>query len=716
MTTLLNRLKQSISSARVRSSHPSARGHANAKQDFALFLKERSILEEKHAQGLKRLSRSTHDSIRRPESRQGSFAQNFEELTRSHDRMADPGISFSNTLFAMSEELYELATSSEKGRKHWKQTGISAEKRVQDAESAMDKAKGKYNSLAEHYDRARTGEKQPGKFGGLKKSGAQQEEDLHRKLEAADADYAAKVQAAQSQQHELLSTLRPQTVNALQELIKETDAGLSVQVQKFAAQSERLLLGYGLAITPLKGQSPGASQSKSLRDLASNINNERDFVEYVSGFTNKAGSRANEIKYQKHPALSPKQQQQTPPPPSFNPVSPDPYGNYNPNHGKQVSGVTPYQGDGHQGPGPQSPYSAANQPPGPNYGPPRPQQPTYAPEGSQGPGQMQSAAPQLPQLDSFGGDRFEMPTSEVVSPGGAADSHYRGPSSQFNNPPGQPPSPQPDYMRSPGSQTQAEFKPPGTPDMNSPNIGMHSPGGPPLTVQTGNRPPRGASLGQSGDFTSGSFSGPPGAMENAGRPPQHPGPQQYPGGPQDSGPRPVLMGRGQGPPETSNSEFRPMGSDPGPNGPGSGPQPGTLPQGPSSRMPGSGPLGPSQMPRNGSPRLQQAPQNGARPFQGPTDAAPRAHPAAVGSIGSLPSRAAQAQRSGPPVKPVFGVSLDDLFQRDGSAVPTIVYQCVQAVDLYGLDFEGIYRTSGSAHHIMELRQQFDHSRSTLPSH
>ncbi len=43
-------------------------------------------------------------------------------------------------------------------------------------------------------------------------------------------------------------------------------------------------------------------------------------------------------------------------------------------------------------------------------------------------------------------------------------------------------------------------------------------------------------------------------------------------------------------------------------------------------------------------------------------------------------------------------------------MPSIVYECVQAVDLYGLDVEGIYRTSGSAHHIMELRQQFDHGK------
>jgi Rho GTPase-activating protein RGD1 len=38
----------------------------------------------------------------------------------------------------------------------------------------------------------------------------------------------------------------------------------------------------------------------------------------------------------------------------------------------------------------------------------------------------------------------------------------------------------------------------------------------------------------------------------------------------------------------------------------------------------------------------------------------------------------------------------------------IVYQCVQAVDLFGLDTEGIYRVSGSAPHIMEMKAMFDH--------
>jgi hypothetical protein len=61
----------------------------------------------------------------------------------------------------------------------------------------------------------------------------------------------------------------------------------------------------------------------------------------------------------------------------------------------------------------------------------------------------------------------------------------------------------------------------------------------------------------------------------------------------------------------------------------------------------------------------------------------------------------------PPLKPVFGVSLEQLFERDGSAVPMVVYQCIQAVDLFGLEVEGIYRLSGSNSHVNKLKATFD---------
>jgi len=68
----------------------------------------------------------------------------------------------------------------------------------------------------------------------------------------------------------------------------------------------------------------------------------------------------------------------------------------------------------------------------------------------------------------------------------------------------------------------------------------------------------------------------------------------------------------------------------------------------------------------------------------------------------------------PPVKPVFGVPLDELFRRDGSPVPMVVYQCIQAVDLFGLETEGIYRVPGTSSHIQTMKALFDNGKSTDP--
>lgn len=75
-----------------------------------------------------------------------------------------------------------------------------------------------------------------------------------------------------------------------------------------------------------------------------------------------------------------------------------------------------------------------------------------------------------------------------------------------------------------------------------------------------------------------------------------------------------------------------------------------------------------------------------------------------------------AQPKGPALsadRPTFGQRLQDLYERDGSPVPILVHQCIQAVDLYGLKVDGIYRVSGTAQHIARLRQMFDHDPSSV---
>lgn len=237
MSTLLNRLKQSIASAKVGPRRPFIQSGmlTNDPQEFALFLKKRSTLEEEHSNGLKKLCRVTAESIRRPEHRHGSFLQSYEEVTMIHERMADNGAQFAISLHQMHEDLLEMAANIDRNRKHWKTTGLAAEQRVADTEAAMRKSKAKYDALSDDYDRARTGDRQTGKIFGLKgpKSAAQHEEDLLKKVQAADADYNSKIQTAQSQRAELWSKLRPEAVRALEDLIKECDSALTLQMQKF---------------------------------------------------------------------------------------------------------------------------------------------------------------------------------------------------------------------------------------------------------------------------------------------------------------------------------------------------------------------------------------------------------------------------------------------------------------------------------------------------
>lgn len=170
--------------------------------------------------------------MRKPEARHESYSIQYEQVLHANERIADNGTQFGLTLHAMHENLQQLANKMDVSRKTWKQQGMAAENRVLDAEKLAEKAKGKYDQLAEDLDRVKTGDGGGRKFG-LKKSAAQQEEELQRKTQGADQDYLSKVQAAQAARKDLLATTRPQAVAALLDLIKETDAALTMEMQKY---------------------------------------------------------------------------------------------------------------------------------------------------------------------------------------------------------------------------------------------------------------------------------------------------------------------------------------------------------------------------------------------------------------------------------------------------------------------------------------------------
>lgn len=204
-------------------------------QEFANFLKKRASIEENNSNTLKRLSQGTSDNMRRSDHLGGTFNRAFDGMMSIHERIAENGLQYAMSLHQMTEDLFELAAIAEKQRKGWKQSGLTAEHRVADVEAQMRKSQAKYYSLAEEYDRARTGDGSKSRVFGIKgpKSAAQHEEELLRKVQAADQDYQNKVQILRQERGQLISTTRPEAIKALQDIVKECDSGLLLQMQKF---------------------------------------------------------------------------------------------------------------------------------------------------------------------------------------------------------------------------------------------------------------------------------------------------------------------------------------------------------------------------------------------------------------------------------------------------------------------------------------------------
>jgi len=66
------------------------------------------------------------------------------------------------------------------------------------------------------------------------KSAEQREDELQRKVQNADSDYASRVQMAKAIRQENISRSRPQAIKALQELVTECDSALTLQLQRFS--------------------------------------------------------------------------------------------------------------------------------------------------------------------------------------------------------------------------------------------------------------------------------------------------------------------------------------------------------------------------------------------------------------------------------------------------------------------------------------------------
>jgi hypothetical protein len=283
---LLARLKQSSSSAK----------------ELSVYVKKTAMVEGDNIASVRKLARLTREALKKPDTRQGTYARQVDELVKLNERSCDVSNSFVAALHIMHDELSELSKAIEKSRKSVKETSLRQEKSLSEAEQASEKAKSKYDSLCEEFERMRTGDPTKTKFGFKHARTPQHEEELHKKVMAAESEYQLRVDGAQNLRRELITKSRPATVKQLKDLILECDAAMSLQLQKYANLHETLALNRGFIVAPLRPKG-AANASLTMKELAAKVDNELDLYNYV--LTVPKHKRLNRplIGFQKHPSL-----------------------------------------------------------------------------------------------------------------------------------------------------------------------------------------------------------------------------------------------------------------------------------------------------------------------------------------------------------------------------------------------------------------------------
>ncbi|VVT57557.1 uncharacterized protein SAPINGB_P005755 [Magnusiomyces paraingens] len=278
--SLLARLKQSYLTA----------------TNIATYLKKRAGYESARIQDLKRLSKSTHDSIRRSDYRQGTFVRQFGEFLNFEDRLVDSSQAFLTAIQSMYEELNELSKAIHKSRKTVKDTALRHERTLVEAEQNAEKAKSKYYGLCEDMEKL----KDPTKTKLFKsKNNPQHEQELQTKINAAEQEYRSRVDAVHKLRRELIHTHRPQFIKDLKDYILECDAGITVQLQKLSTLNETLLLQQGFIVCPLK---PAGSTTAplSLKEVVAKIDNDLDFYNDILKIRNSKTLNRPEVNFVQH--------------------------------------------------------------------------------------------------------------------------------------------------------------------------------------------------------------------------------------------------------------------------------------------------------------------------------------------------------------------------------------------------------------------------------
>ncbi|KAG8728063.1 hypothetical protein FRC12_022048 [Ceratobasidium sp. 428] len=229
-----------------------------------------------------------------------------------HEIMGETRVRFAQRLAEMSDELASLAKEVERNRKSAKDLGSRYERALQDAEAAMEKAKGRVTAVTEELERvlvAKEGENMKdaglrgadgrvvGTGGGGKgalgkavaKGGAllkgksvnlqKQEEDIRARLSMASDGYRQSMLETQKIRQEYFNFQLPRILRSLKECADEIDLGTQYHLARYAFLYESTVLSDGATLSPMS-----IEDGPGIKLTIESIDNRTDFKVYMQNY------------------------------------------------------------------------------------------------------------------------------------------------------------------------------------------------------------------------------------------------------------------------------------------------------------------------------------------------------------------------------------------------------------------------------------------------
>ncbi|KAL6938053.1 hypothetical protein ACO0RG_004584 [Hanseniaspora osmophila] len=267
INTLLTKLKQSILTC----------------EEFSKYIKKKVLIEQEHAEEMSKAYKNFFSST------SNSLTKSIAELLQFDGKLSSVKTSYVIALQKMHDELNALLLTMSKARKQVKDHSRRLEKEVMEAIHQAEKAKSKYDSLCQDWSKLRMSDPTKTKLT-LRgsKTTREQEEELQRKIDAADLEYKQRVDHATSLRNSFISRERPKIVVELKDMILEMDIAISIQLQKYAIWTENLMLNSGISVCPVNNTS---SNTKSMKSVASSMSSEYDLYNYLKKYTTNDKNR-----------------------------------------------------------------------------------------------------------------------------------------------------------------------------------------------------------------------------------------------------------------------------------------------------------------------------------------------------------------------------------------------------------------------------------------